>query len=142
MGPKSLYIQKIKNYRHLLIVIYGPMVELARTSYKNGIFYVEAFLPEHYPVGPSKCRFITPIVSPYIDEFGWIYSKLFTDGHCPSNTIETIILHIQHIMLYPEEIDKREFESLPINTMDEMTLNELAIQATNKYAVIPRDFMF
>lgn len=38
----------------------------------GGIFHLELFLPEDYPMGPPKVRFLTKIYHPNIDKLGRI----------------------------------------------------------------------
>lgn len=48
--------------------IHGP----AQSPYEGGIFKLELFLPEDYPMTPPKIRFLTKIYHPNIDKLGRI----------------------------------------------------------------------
>ena len=46
--------------------------EKTLTSYSGGIFKLELFLPDDYPMTPPKIRFLTKIYHPNIDKLGRI----------------------------------------------------------------------
>jgi len=64
------------NYLHTMFTIYAPMqiddsvLELTPSS--GGIFKLELFLPDDYPMMPPKVRFLTKIYHPNIDKLGRI----------------------------------------------------------------------
>lgn len=45
---------------------------LLHSNPKGGIFHLELFLPEDYPMAPPKVRFLTKIYHPNIDKLGRI----------------------------------------------------------------------
>ena len=66
---EGLFIyQNPKNYRHFTVKLLGP----PDTPYAGGLFDVELFLPQEYPMVPPKCYFNTPIWHPNIDKLGRI----------------------------------------------------------------------
>merc|ERR1712194_711785 len=48
------------NLRYFNVIIAGPQ----SSPYENGIFKLELFLPEEYPMAPPKVRFLTKIYHP------------------------------------------------------------------------------
>merc|ERR1711862_653607 len=56
------------NLRYFDVIITGP----STSPYEGGIFKLELFLPEEYPMCPPKVRFLTKIYHPNIDKLGRI----------------------------------------------------------------------
>lgn len=48
------------------------VIRMALTTASGGIFHLELFLPEDYPMTPPKIRFLTKIYHPNIDRLGRI----------------------------------------------------------------------
>ena len=46
--------------------MYAPSDHWLPTGYPDGIFKLELFLPEEYPMAPPKVRFMTKIYHPNI----------------------------------------------------------------------------
>lgn len=75
-----------ENLRYFDVIIAGPdqspfegkafCIYIYLTKRLNilvgGIFHLELFLPEDYPMGPPKVRFLTKIYHPNIDKLGRI----------------------------------------------------------------------
>ncbi|CCU75266.1 ubiquitin-conjugating enzyme E2 [Blumeria hordei DH14] len=56
------------NLRYFDVSIHGPN----QSPYEGGIFKLELFLPEDYPMTPPMIRFLTKIYHPNIDKLGRI----------------------------------------------------------------------
>uniref|UniRef100_A0A3B5K5H3 UBC core domain-containing protein n=1 Tax=Takifugu rubripes TaxID=31033 RepID=A0A3B5K5H3_TAKRU len=56
------------NGRYFHVVIDGPQ----DTPFEGGVFKLELFLPEEYPMAAPKVRFITKIYHPNVDKLGRI----------------------------------------------------------------------
>ena len=54
------------NCRHFYVKIAGP----SETPFEGGMFDLELFLPEEYPMVPPKVLFRTKIYHPNIDKLG------------------------------------------------------------------------
>ncbi|TYJ48176.1 hypothetical protein E1A91_A01G042400v1 [Gossypium mustelinum] len=58
------------NMRYFNVMILGP----TQSPYEGGVFKLELFLPEEYPMAAPKVRFLTKIYHPNIDKLGRIAS--------------------------------------------------------------------
>ncbi|KAL6655777.1 hypothetical protein ACP70R_006603 [Stipagrostis hirtigluma subsp. patula] len=54
-----------ENMRYFNVMILGP----SQSPYEGGVFKLELFLPEEYPMAPPKVRFLTKIYHPNIDKY-------------------------------------------------------------------------
>lgn len=59
---------KVISGNHCSILIINIEIRV----FLGGIFHLELFLPEDYPMGPPKVRFLTKIYHPNIDKLGRI----------------------------------------------------------------------
>uniref|UniRef100_A0A0B6YVR0 UBC core domain-containing protein n=1 Tax=Arion vulgaris TaxID=1028688 RepID=A0A0B6YVR0_9EUPU len=57
-----------QNGRYFHVVVAGP----SQSPYEGGLFKLELFLPEEYPMSAPKVRFMTKIYHPNIDKLGRI----------------------------------------------------------------------
>ena len=61
------------NYRHFFVKMSGPV----DSPYEGGLFDLELFLPENYPMVAPKVLFRTKIYHPNIDRLGKCLSLSF-----------------------------------------------------------------
>jgi len=59
-----------ENMRYFNVMILGP----SQSPYEGGVFKLELFLPEEYPMAPPKVRFLTKIYHPNIDKVSLLHS--------------------------------------------------------------------
>jgi len=84
-----------------MVALAGP----GDTPYAGGLFKLELFLPEDYPMAPPKVRFLTKIYHPNIDRLGRICLDILKDKWSPALQIRTVLLSIQALLSTPEPDD-------------------------------------
>ena len=89
------------NPRYFKIVVAGP----SQSPYEGGVFNLELFLPEEYPMVPPKVRFMTRIYHPNIDKIGRICLDILKDKWSPALQIRTVLLSIQALLSAPNPDD-------------------------------------
>lgn len=90
-----------ENARHFRITIDGPK----DSPYANGVFNLELFLPEEYPMAAPKVRMLTKIYHPNIDKLGRICLDILKDKWSPALQIRTVLLSIQALLSAPNPLD-------------------------------------
>lgn len=89
------------NARYFHVLVAGP----EGSPFEGGIFKLELFLPEEYPMMPPKVRFITKIYHPNIDKLGRICLDILKDNWSPALQIRTVLLSIQALLSAPNPDD-------------------------------------
>eukprot|EP00798_Chlamydomonas_sp_ICE-L_P028209 gene28209-31310_t len=89
------------NLRYFNVMILGP----TQSPYEGGVFKLELFLPEDYPMAPPKVRFLTKIYHPNIDKLGRICLDILKDKWSPALQIRTVLLSIQALLSAPNPDD-------------------------------------
>ncbi|KAI8902139.1 putative ubiquitin conjugating enzyme [Globomyces pollinis-pini] len=89
------------NLRYFNVIIEGP----SSTPFANGIFKLELFLPDSYPMEAPKVRFLTKIYHPNIDKLGRICLDILKDKWSPALQIRTVLLSIQALLSAPNPDD-------------------------------------
>ncbi|CEQ41005.1 SPOSA6832_02686, partial [Sporobolomyces salmonicolor] len=95
------------NLRYFDVLISGP----DSSPFEGGIFKLELFLPEEYPMAPPKVRFLTKIYHPNIDKLGRICLDILKDKWSPALQIRTVLLSIQALLSAPNPV-RRTFRTL------------------------------
>merc|ERR1711939_226550 len=89
------------NLSYFDVIIAGP----SQSPYEGGIFKLELFLTEDYPMSPPKVRFLTRIYHPNIDRLGRICLDILKDKWSPALQIRTVLLSIQALLSAPNPDD-------------------------------------
>eukprot|EP00835_Amoeboradix_gromovi_P003657 NODE_250_length_12902_cov_0.423182.p6 type:complete len:154 gc:universal NODE_250_length_12902_cov_0.423182:4388-3927(-) len=86
--------------RYFQVYLKGPK----DTPY-YGIFHLELYLPDSYPMEPPKIRFLTKVYHPNIDMLGRICLDILKDKWTPALQIRTVLLSIQALLSAPNPDD-------------------------------------
>ena len=120
-----------ENPRYFKVVIAGP----PQSSYEGGIFNLELFLPEEYPMVPPKIRFMTKIYHPNVDKVGRICLDIIKDKWSPALQISKVLLSIQLLMASPNPDDPLANDVAEHWKRDEADAMKHARQWTEMYAM-------
>ncbi|WOH03024.1 hypothetical protein DCAR_0522415 [Daucus carota subsp. sativus] len=90
-----------ENMRYFNVIILGP----EKSPYEGGVFKLELFLPEDYPMAAPKVRFLTKIYHPNIDKLGRICLDILKDKWSSALQIRTVLLSIQALLSAPNPDD-------------------------------------
>jgi len=119
------------NPRYFYIVIAGP----TSSAYEGGVFKLELFLTEEYPMSPPKVRFLTKIYHPNIDKLGRICLDILKDKWSPALQIRTVLLSIQALLSAPNPDDPLANDVADHWKTDEKGAIIRAREWTKKYAM-------
>ncbi|KAK4055427.1 hypothetical protein OIO90_003265 [Microbotryomycetes sp. JL221] len=89
------------NLRYFDVLIAGP----DGSPFEGGMFKLELFLPEEYPMSPPKVRFLTKLYHPNIDKLGRICLDILKDKWSPALQIRTVLLSVQALLSAPNPDD-------------------------------------
>jgi len=119
------------NLRYFDVTIQGP----DGSPFQNGIFRLELFLPEEYPMAPPKVRFLTKIYHPNIDKLGRICLDILKDKWSPALQIRTVLLSIQALLSSPNPDDPLAADVAKHYKEDEVGARQVSKEWTEKYAI-------
>ncbi|KAI9295204.1 ubiquitin-conjugating enzyme [Neoconidiobolus thromboides FSU 785] len=119
------------NIRYFDVIIVGPR----QSPFEDGVFKLELFLPEGYPMAPPKVRFLTKIYHPNIDKLGRICLDILKDRWSPALQIRTVLLSIQALLSAPNPDDPLANDVAQKWKENEKEAIETAKEWTKKFAV-------
>eukprot|EP00906_Rhabdomonas_costata_P023878 RCo034417 len=120
-----------ENQRYFSVVIAGP----SQSPYDSGVFKLELFLPEEYPMVAPKVRFLTKIYHPNIDKLGRICLDILKDKWSPALQIRTVLLSIQALLSAPNPDDPLANDVAEHWKTSEREAIETARRWTRQYAM-------
>lgn len=120
-----------ENPRYFKVIIAGP----PSSPYEGGIFNLELFLPEEYPMVPPKVRFLTKIYHPNVDKVGRICLDIIKDKWSPALQISKVLLSIQILMSSPNPDDPLANDVAEHWKTNEAAAISTAQQWTRRYAM-------
>jgi ubiquitin-conjugating enzyme E2 N len=116
--------------RYFAVNILGPQ----ETPYDGGMFELELFLPEEYPMAAPKVRFLTKIYHPNIDSLGRICLDILKDKWSPALQIRTVLISIQALLSSPNPSDPLSEKIAKHWLTDENAAIAMAKEWTKTYA--------
>lgn len=119
-----------QNARYFHVVVSGP----EGSPFDGGVFKLELFLPEEYPMSAPKVRFVTKIYHPNIDKLGRICLDILKDKWSPALQIRTVLLSIQALLSAPNPDDPLNNEVADQWKLDEAEAIKTAKEWTRMYA--------
>ena len=120
-----------ENLRYFDVSLEGP----PGTPYEGGVFKLELFLPEDYPMTAPRLRFLTRIYHPNIDRLGRICLDVLKDHWSPAMQIRTILLSVQALLSSPNPDDPLANDVAAIWKENEPLAVQTAKEWTEKYAM-------
>ena len=85
------------NFRHFYAKVAGPV----DTPYDGGVFKLEIYLPENYPMDAPKILFRTNIYHPNIDKLGRICLDILKTNWTPALQINSVLVSLQSLLGAP-----------------------------------------
>ena len=121
------------NFRHFNVRIAGP----ASTPFEGGIFHIELYLPDEYPMVPPKLLFRTKIYHPNIDKLGRICLDILKDKWSPALLIRSVLLSMQALLSAPNPDDPLDNEVAEVWKTNLEKAKKTAAEWTALYANSP-----
>lgn len=119
------------NARYFHVIVTGP----EDSPFEGGLFKLELFLPEDYPMSAPKVRFITKIYHPNIDRLGRICLDILKDKWSPALQIRTVLLSIQALLSAPNPDDPLANDVAELWKVNEAEAIRNAKEWTRLYAI-------
>jgi len=120
------------NLRYFNVIVTGP----ESSPYEGGLFKLELFLTDEYPMAPPKVRFLTKIYHPNIDKLGRICLDILKDKWSPALQIRTVLLSIQALLSAPNPDDPLANEVANHWKSDEAAAISTARDWTRRHAMV------
>jgi len=118
------------NSRYFHVTINGP----CDSPFESGVFKLELFLPEEYPMAAPKVRFLTKIYHPNIDKLGRICLDILKDKWSPALQMRTVLLSIQALLSAPNPDDPLDNDVADTWKTNEREAIETAKKWTRRFA--------
>jgi len=129
-GLSATVFPGYNNPRYFDVTLNGP----TQTCYEGGVFKLELFLPEEYPMTPPKVRFMTKIYHPNVDKIGRICLDILKDKWSPALQIRTVLISIQALVGAPNVDDPLDVQVAEAWKADAAAAQRTAAEWTLKFA--------
>jgi ubiquitin-conjugating enzyme E2 N len=120
-----------ENSRYFDAYILGP----TGSPYEDGIFKLEIFLPENYPLCPPKARFLTKVYHPNIDKLGRICISILNKEWSPALSISSLLVSLQSLLSDPNPADPLDTQIADQWIKHRSEAEGIAREWTHKYAM-------
>jgi len=127
-------VPRADNLRYFDITIPGPK----ESPYEGGVFELEMFLPEDYPLSPPLVYFVTKIYHPNVDAIGRICLDTLADKWTPIYQIPKVVLCVYLLMQSPNPDDPLDYNIAELwRTNEAMALKNARVW-TQRYATLTK----
>lgn len=98
----------------------------AGTPWENGVYKLQMFFNEEYPILPPKCKFSPPLFHPNIYPSGTVCLSLLDaeKDWAPQVTIKQILMGIQELLTSPNILDPAQADAYNIYKEDTQKYEE------------------
>ncbi|OIR59066.1 MAG: ubiquitin-conjugating enzyme E2 [Amphiamblys sp. WSBS2006] len=117
-------------FSHFKVFMDGP----EGSPYEEGIFEIEVFFPEKYPMCPPRLLFVTKIFHPNIDKVGRVCLDILDENWSPALQLRSVLLSVQALLSTPNPDDPLDTEVGAVWCRDIERAKETAREWTERYA--------
>jgi ubiquitin-conjugating enzyme E2 N len=118
------------NWRYFDVTIAGP----PDTPFEGGVFKMELFLPQSYPLDPPKVRSLTKIYHPNFDQIGRICLNTLKAEWTPALNIQATLLSLPGLLSEPNPADPLDNNVAREWTRNRARAEQTAREWTRRYA--------
>lgn len=104
------------------------------SPYQGGLFFLDITFPKDYPFSPPKCKFITRVYHPNINNHGSICLDILKDAWSPALTIRSVLISICSLLTDPNPDDPLVPEIANLYVSNQAEYEEAAKNYTRLYA--------
>ena len=120
----------LTNIRDLRIIMRGP----TDSPYEGGLFVIQLFLTNKYPMKAPKIAFRTKIYHPNIDKIGRPCLDILGNGWTPALTIQKLCMSLLLLLSEPLPQDPMNYEVADLWIQNQNVAIQNARDWTKKYA--------
>eukprot|EP01107_Rhizomastix_libera_P015028 TRINITY_DN520_c0_g1_i1.p1 TRINITY_DN520_c0_g1~~TRINITY_DN520_c0_g1_i1.p1 ORF type:complete len:149 (-),score=12.20 TRINITY_DN520_c0_g1_i1:50-496(-) len=117
---------------HWKATIVGP----PDSPYQGGVFFLDIQFPSDYPFKPPKCKFITKVYHPNVNDSGYICLDILKDQWSPALTLSRVLLSISSLLTDPNPDDPLNGEVARVYKANKAKFEQTAREWTAKFATL------